>query len=218
MKRLIKSWLQCERGAAFIEFVAVAPFLIVLVLGGVEVTRYATILLRLDKATYDMANIIAQEIPATDPATVNQITVTRVRNAMNNFSALMSPYDNPARQAVIVSSIQRESGATILRWRQAGGGSLGLGSIVSGAPGGNAGFTGPRAGDINAQLAGMVEDENMIVIETAYDYRPILQPVLRAFGLNFARETFRREHFFMPRNGPLRYLPPAFPPPPPPGP
>ena len=209
--RFIKSWLRCEQAAVFIEFAAIAPFMIILVLGGVELTRYATILMRLDKATYDMANIVAQEIPATNPPTVNEISVTRVAGAMNNFSRLMSPYDNAARQRVIITSIQRVGGANIVRWRLSGGGSMGLGSIINGAIGGGATFTGARAGDINAQLGTMMPDENMLVIETGYQFQPFLRPVLQTFGLNIGQQTFRREHFFAPRFGLLEHLPPLVP-------
>jgi hypothetical protein len=210
--QLIRAWLRCQKAVAYIEFAFVAPFLFMLVLGGVEVTRYALILARLDKATYDMANIIAQEIPATNPPTTNEISVARVEDALSNMSRLITPYDASERQIATVTSLQRVGGQTLVQWRIDGGGSFaGAPSMIAGEIGANAGFTGPRATDIDAQLITMIEGENMLVIETAYAYEPLLEPVLDAFGLEFAARTFRREHFFAPRLGLLLHLPPLVP-------
>lgn len=202
--------LRNAQGLALIEFAFVAPVLILLVLGGIEITRFVNITLRVDKAVYDLANIIAQSPPATSPATAGQLDAALLNTHLGLFTNLMRPHGDLTRQTVIVTSFRREGAANILRWRAQGGGSLAT-DVVSIASAGARGSAVTFPADVTTQLTTMMPNETALVIEVFYRYQPFLQPVLASFGITNAPQTITRRLFFNGREGALKDLPPTFP-------
>jgi|GEM_PF-1474063 len=211
----VKRFLRHQQGVALIEMVFVMPMLLLLVLGGAELTRYVLISQKIDKAAYALADVISQSAPSG----AGSLTESSVVSTLNMYDSLMRPFDNQARQAAIVTSVQRCSGNNRVLWQAAGGGVMSNGqtlSIVNGLPPSaigpavrNTNATFP--GSVSSQLVGMLDEENMIVMEVFYSYRPFLADAL--FGLfEFSVEPTMliRRAYLHPRNGTLNCLLPGF--------
>lgn len=162
-------------------------------------------------------------------------------NVFAQLSRIMDPYDDSTRQAAIMTSVEKLNGNLFIRWQIAGGGSLSgcdseptqncVLSIVNNlAPSAiTAAVSGTRPGGTFANdaatLAGVVPTQtgsvNLVVSEVFYRYDPILQSLLQGVGgastgvggFNFflPSRIYIKRTYFVPRNGPLLALPPAFP-------
>lgn len=128
-----KGWLQalsaCEKGAAFIEFAICLPLIILLFLGGVEVSRYLFIVKKLQNVVNAETNIITS---------TNPVTKTLYKDDMDSivtttFQRMMAPYGNitnsvMANGILIITDIyadpayQKSPGTPIVKWRYCGGG------------------------------------------------------------------------------------------------
>lgn len=229
MKTLLHKLLREQRGAAFIEFAMVFPFLFLLLFGGVELARYVLIMQRVEKAAYVITDIAGQESPATDPVPAGavQISVDRVRTEIfPQFTRLMGVFGNEARQTVVLSSvINTPTRGLRLRWQQVSDNILpGITSIVTGSgptnTSGSACADAPFPG-VDVPLPGtMTYRENMIVGEVFYDYRPIVtsllgvtqvMPTFTGGGFGMNAQIIAKRLFLHPRNGDLVDLPPAHP-------
>lgn len=227
----IRHWLADRSGVALIEMVIVMPFLLFLLFGGLELARYALIIMKVDKAGYAITDLIAQEQTASDTyvnctRTKTGINETQVRAALNQFSLTMKPMDNASRQMAIVSYVKKESGRLVVKWQVSGGGSLStdVSSVVTG--GGargtccrnqNASFSGEAA----TILASAPNDEYFVVGEVFYRYQPILQPILQGLSgqgllpanlVSLTERTLVRRIYLRPRYGTLEDLPDTYPP------
>ncbi|MBN8544152.1 MAG: pilus assembly protein [Alphaproteobacteria bacterium] len=215
MRALFRRFCCHQQGVALIEFVFVLPLILLLVLGGTELTRYVLITQKIDKAGYAIADSVAQSPPdgagALSEATLNATLTT--------YDSLLRPFDNPARQSVIVTSLQRCGVNNRILWQFAGGGTLSNGettSIVNGltpaainASVQNSSATFPAA--ISSELVTMMNEENMIVAEVFYSYEPFLSDVLDGiFDFAIQPAVQVRRVFLHPRNGTLNCLPPSF--------
>ncbi len=222
----IKSLISNQRGLALVEFAFVAPLLLALIFGVVELTRYIIILQKVERTTYALSNIVVQYLPAQYPAVSpsNEISEANINNdAFAQISKMMSPYNNSADISTIITSVVKTDSAPpndkIIEWQIAGGGTLSNSdtfSIVNGvAPGAvspavrntNAIFN----ADIQTTLVDMQKGENFIVVEVFYNYRPIVSDILSRFGApSLAQTTIVSRNFAMPRQGNLLDLPPDF--------
>lgn len=227
MKTYIHLFLQplrrSQSGAVLIEFVMVAPFLILLLFGSVELTRYVLIIQKFDKSVYAMGDVLSQSAPATSAGASGELNASTLNGILALYDNMMSPFDDPSRQSAIATSLQRDTSSAnrIIRWQVAGGGSFSGAGVVAVANGLAPASIGPSvAGDIAsfpgnpdvaALTSGMLPDENMIIMETFYLYRPFLANLLEGFGFNIQSALLTRRAYLYPRNGALAYLPPTFP-------
>lgn len=222
----IRSLISNQGGLALVEFAFVAPLLLALIFGVVELTRYIIILQKVERTTYALSNIIVQYLPAQYPTVSpgNEVSEDNIRsNAFDQITKMMEPYDSSADINAIVTSVVKTAAAApndkVIKWQVAGGGSLSNGdtfSIVNGlAPGAvNPGVRDTVAtfnADIQTTLATMQQGENFIVVEVFYNYRPIVSDILTRFGApSLAQTTMVSRNFAMPRQGNLLDLPPNF--------
>lgn len=225
MRLRFKQLLANNHGVALIEFALVLPILLLLIFGVIEVTRFIVIAQRLDKAAYSLADITSQYQPATpanEPAEISDSNMEKVVFAQ--FGRLMQPFDAEEDRVVIMTSIHKEppSGALKIKWQLAGGGTLSNGatrSVVNGLP---PSAVSPAVRDTIAtfademdilnELTTMQMDENMVVCEVFYEYKPIIRNILLRLPIpiDIAQRTLKRRMFFIPRNGSLLTLPPSF--------
>ncbi|PZP86329.1 MAG: hypothetical protein DI582_03015 [Azospirillum brasilense] len=220
MRLMPRQFMRDQQGLALLEFALVMPFLLLIFLGGAELTRFILIAQRLDRAAYAITDVTAQFMPATPKRESAEISETVLRTAvLPQFSRIMGVYSDETRQAIILSSVRRESGINRVKWQIAGGGSLNDGdsrSVVNGRTPAQvnptvinttATFT-PVAGDI----AGMMEGENIVVGEMFYHYEPFLQDILSNLpqGLSIPPVTLARRMYFVPRYESLTCLPDNF--------
>lgn len=228
MRRMIQRLIADKRGLAFVEFALVAPFLMLLVFGGIELARYMLIVQKVDKAAYTMADLTAQFMPATAARRDGEIDMDEMNNVVfRQFQELMEPYDANVNGSVIISSIRRERDAVRVKWQIA---SIGYSdgqtiSAVSGLTpasinGMGAGLRDRVAsfsGDTAIEMNNMLGYENMIVSEVFFRYRPILTTLLAGLNVNgvdtpftLGETTLARRLYARPRNGNMICLPPTF--------
>lgn len=224
MRRFIQRFLGAKHGLAFMEFAFVLPFLLLLVFGGIELTRFMLVIQKVDKSAYAMADLVGQLTPATAARQDGEIDIDEVNNVVfRQFQALMDPYDASTNGSVIISSIRRERDVTRIKWQiatQGGYNDEQTLSIVSRLPPAKVNsrnlelrdratsFTGEEAAQINSMLG----YENMIVSEVFFRYRPILANVLSGLRLPFTlgETTLVRRIYARPRNGNMICLPPTY--------
>lgn len=215
MNRFSNLFRRDERGVALIEFALVMPFLIVVLFGGIELTRYILITQKVAKAAFMMNNVVTQYLPATATAQDGEIDVTEMQYVFLQLDRMMEPFDVPERQVAIATSVVKTAPTTIVvKWQIAGGGSLTseVASAVNGAgpsnPGG-ADSAAPFSG-ADPTLSTMTVDENMVVMEVFYRYEPILNFILEPFDLELPARTLVQRAYFVPRKGALICLPPTY--------
>ena len=225
--RALRTWISHTGGIALLEFALVLPFIMLMLLGGLEVTRAIVITQRTEKTGYVVADVTSQYMPYSTGA-AGEISATELTtNVFPLFSRIMGSYADTTKQAVILTSVRQEGGVKLVKWQVAGGGTLtnGVTSIVNGlgpaAIGPSVANTAASfTGDAATQLAGMVDNENVIVAEVFYYYQPIWASVLNATTVNYngtqtaasiaTPRVLIKRMFFRPRNGDLICLPSSF--------
>lgn len=221
----LASFISNQRGSALIEFVFLAPLLFALFFGVIELSRYIIILQKLERLTYSMSTMVITYNPALNPSLdpVAEINADNLNNfVFTQVSRVMNPYNDPDDTRSIISSVTKGPNVAPpnINWQIAGGGNLNNAdtvSIVNGLKPSEIdatvrGTVASFNATINAQLATMELDENMIVIENFYVYRPVVSEFLVSLGLPaLAETTLVSRVYTMPRYGKLRDLPPDFP-------
>lgn len=227
-----RQFLKHEGGVALLEFVLVMPLMMLLLFGSIELIRIMLMEQRLEKSGYVIADIISRYIPAGNPLTAGEISVAEMNaNVFPTYGRIMGEFQGGPIQAVIATSIVKESGVKKIKWQMAyanntlsgcDSGGRCVTSIVNGrAPAAinasvlNTPTSFPAAEE--AVLATMADGDNLIVSEVFISYTPILQPILQGLtNLGYSNffiqpRYFIKRSYTAPRNGNLVYLPPTFP-------
>ncbi len=226
-----------QRGVALIEFVLVFPLLLLLLFGCVELSRYLMVHLKVQSASYAMANIVTQYQAATPKLASGEINYAQLTGALggDQLKHMLAPFGNDlSREGVIVTSIRKQSPSvpgTVIKWQIFTAGSItGVESIVNQKTpvsiSNVAGFVQDRPttfdgtiypGFSSANLASMFVGENMIVVEVFYRYDPLYTSVFNAIGIThpafafpgLTPQTVTRHVVMRPRSGDLICLPGA---------
>lgn len=214
---LLQDFRRNRSGVALIEMVFVAPFIMLLLFGAVELSRYVLIVQHVERASYAVGDILSQYTPT-------ELTEDNIKKLGPQLRLMLQPYDGDDRQVVIFSSLSKRpaDNQIIVNWQRAVGGSFSNEETVSIVNGRNAnaangspnGLPATLSGDVAAQLrpglaSGMARNENMIVAELFYRYEPVFAGVLAAIGFERFAETsatVARRTFFHPRNGDLTHI------------
>jgi Flp pilus assembly protein TadG len=215
--------LKNNHGAALIEFALILPVLLVLVFGGTELGRYALVQLKVQSASYALANAVTQYSPASKPTVAqlgaNEISYNALVNmfgstalgSSNALTKMLEPFGDVANQRVIVTSIRKEAGVKRIKWEVTFSGNLGdVKSIVTGkGPVDINAFIQNQPTNFdaatNASLANMPDNENVIVVEVFYRYTPLVGVAIG--DIDFANRTISKVTMMRPRNGDLICLP-----------
>lgn len=225
-----------------IEFAMIFPFFFLLLFGGLEVNRLVLIQQKLEKSGYVLADITTQYAPATllnQAGEINQAELTN--NVFPQLSRGMSPFNDTARQAVIVTSIKKQGANKTIMWQMAGGGTLAgcdtqpiptcvtsvvnnlaPGAIGPAVAGTGTSFPAEQDGFMNSIPVSPSGDVNVVVMEVFFLYQPYLQQLLQdvgaaggsgfgGFDFYLRPKIFVKRTYFIPRIAPLYALPPAFP-------
>lgn len=175
MRKWRKLW-HSETGLAYLEFALALPFLMLLFIGGVEMSRYVQAAQKVDKMTHTIVDLIAQA------PTVSESDLDRIMLAVEH---IMEPHEFRDDGVIIVTCVGYNSAGNLqVKWQYKGGGTLDRNSLigaVGGAPTLPPGFTlEARDNVIIAEsyfaLTSMINDELLEPIEfyrTAY-YLPRL--------------------------------------------
>lgn len=171
-----------QQGLAYLEFALVLPMLMLLFLGGVELSRYIQAAQKTDKLTHTVVDLIAQAPTISEPE-LNQI--------MQAVEHIMTPYRFGDDGIIIVSCVGYDAlGSLVIKWQYKGGGSLERDSVI-GEQGANPtlpeGFT-------------VEQRDNVIIAETFFTFEPMINNMY-ADPIEFYRTAF-----YLPRIGELDVL------------
>lgn len=164
---------------ASVEFAIVLPVLILMLLGTVEVGRYAYLHMKLQNATGNIADIVSRP---------DQVAANDLSNLFTATPVMLHPFEAGARVRVMVSGVvvPAEDDPPEVTWQADGGGSLSAASDVG------------TVGDVAAVPDGLVTfgGEALIVAEMVYAYQPWLLNLVDA-------QRIRKTAYFRPRRGTL---------------
>lgn len=181
LQQLIRKLGKDESGIAYVEFALSLPFLMILFLGTVEVSRYLLLNQKLEKVSNTIGDVVAQASEARTSEFDELLSVTQ---------NIMLPFRFDTNATVIISSIRRNDGITTVQWQYSGGGQLNRESEL-GEPG--------DVATLPPDFA-MFDGENTIVAEVHYDFEPLLnQDIL-------GEQPLYKMAMFRPRLGALTTL------------
>lgn len=180
-----RRFLKDRRGSIFVETAILMPVLLTILLGGLEVGRFALLQQKLSRTATSMSDMVA--------VTKTTLSLTQLDNLYDAVSYVMAPFDMGTEGVLIVTAVTRNATTPIVSWQCTGAGSLAETSAI-GTAGGTAtmpaGFT-------------MVEGEVAIIAEVMYQYRPFVAPDM------FGTTILRQSAMFRPRTGALGALVPG---------
>lgn len=170
---LIKRVIRCQRGIAFTEFALTVPLLLLLSLGGVEVTRYIILHQKLDKVAFSMADLVAQS---------HGISTSEVDMIFTAVDNLVQPFSFGSDGVVIVTSIGNHNNNGVrVNWQRSGAGTLSANSSL-GSP-----------GDLATVPSGLTvsDKEDVIFAEVYYQFTPLLLPQLFPATIVYKRVAYK---------------------------
>lgn len=181
----IRNVFSCQRGVAATEFAVALPFLLVLMLGSIEISRYVIIHQKLEKVAYTIADVVSQS---------DTVTIAQLNQAVLAAATIMEPYEFSPNGVVFISSVYKNGNNTpTIRWQYSGGGVLSRSSEI-GINGAVASL--PNGLTLNAS-------DNVIISEVFFRYEPFLTG-----GVFADDEELYKVTVFKPRLGALT-TPPA---------
>ena len=163
------------RGGVMIEFAFAMPMLITLMLGGVELGRYALLHQKLDRTAMTVSDLVAR---------VTSVTPTDLDTVLNAADLVMAPFEFSNKGVVIISAVRKEtaSGSPKVIWQRSGAGSLSVTSEL--------GVTDANAVIPSSEL--VTDIDGIVVGETYYEYTPWFITMIPS-------TTIRHVAYFRPR-------------------
>lgn len=162
------------RGAVATEFAMAMPVIMLIVLGGSEIARYALLHQKLARAAVTMADLVSQA------EEISEADITQLFAAVD---PVMKPFSMGANGVVILSSVTASGGDPAqVAWQRSGGGTLTPASSGLGTEGGAASLP-----------AGFVvrDGETAIVAEVFYSFAPLFTAGLVPVNTIYQRALFR---------------------------
>lgn len=177
---LSRGFVRDRRGVSAVEFALVAPVLLLLSLGTVEVARFALLALKLQHAATTMADLATRE---------EELTTATLDGLFAAAGHITAPFDLVGNGVVIVSGVTGADGdEPTVAWQRRGGelqASSGIGAVGG-------------AADLPADLV-LDDGETVVAAEVVFLHRPWL------LGL-VPQTILRRLAFYRPRLGTLGEL------------
>lgn len=170
--RALLAWLRADtRATITVELAFAVPVLAMLIMSGVELTRYVLINQKLERTAATMGDLISR---------MQELTEGDITSLFGASDQTMVPYDLDAEGRVIISSIAPVGGAVQVVWQRDHG------AIAAPSRYGD-------AGDAAILPDGFVvrDNENVITAEVFFDYRPILLGGLLSETRLYANALFR---------------------------
>lgn len=182
-----KRFLHDKRGSAVVELALAMPILILLGFGGFEMSRYILIQQKVSKTVSSMSDLVSRS------PSISEGDITAMFQAVPH---LMEPYNDPDDLVVIISSVSNyglttgpKSGTRVI-WQRRGGGNITTASKIG------------TEGNAATMPFTLNTNENTIVAEIYYNYRPVIAPDI------VAEKTLYKAKYNMPRLGALDVLKP----------
>ncbi len=183
LQRLGRQFMRNVRGNAAIELALAMPILLMLSLGGFEMTRYIIIQQKISKTVNTMGNLVARS------PSLAEADMTNMFFAVDH---LMDPYIMGANGTVILSDVSNNGATVKVNWQRKGGGTY-IASSKIGVQGGvatlPAGFT-------------LAVNEDTVISEIYYNYTPLVAPNI------VAAKVIYKVKYYKPRLGALTVMNP----------
>lgn len=157
------------RGIAAVEFGFIAPILIVMLLGTVELTRAISIDRRFSLVTSTVADLVTRE---------EALTATDVNAIYNVAAQIMRPYEVTPLKISIVP-VKRHNGSDIVY------------PMTANRPAYNGGTVPARCAAYTLSNGMLAANESLIVIEGAYRFTPLFAGFLMS-GVDWAQKAYAR--------------------------
>jgi len=185
--RHLSHFAKAQEGIAYFEFAIIAPILVALLTGSIELTRYMLVTQKIEKVAMTIPDITAQG---------QTVSTADLDNFMLAAAQLMKPYDFGADGYVIITSVSQSGVYSAgnqpkVNWQYAGGGSFTHSSQI-GSVGANATIPGGMI---------LADKDNIIIAEVYYNYKTLILDN-GAVGNN----TIYRFGIYRPRLGALTTL------------
>lgn len=180
----MKHFFRNRDGIVATEFALMVPILLLLLLGGFEMTRFMLVHQKAEKVSYTVADVVTQNTSITNAQLAQIITAA---------AQIMQPYTFGSNGVVIISSVYQSGTVNppTVNWQYTGGGTLSRSSQV-GSVGGNA--TLPGGLTLN-------DKDNIIIAEVYYVYTPVFS------GGVVGTQDIYKSTVFKPRLGALTSTP-----------
>ncbi|MGE0255573.1 MAG: TadE/TadG family type IV pilus assembly protein [Alphaproteobacteria bacterium] len=146
-------------GSVLVEFAMAVPVFVGLLLGGIEVARYALAVQKLDRVAASVADLVAR---------LDGVTTADLDDVFAAARLVAAPLDMAGRGRVIVSAIADTGTGDRVHWQRLDGGALTAASSV-GVAGGFASVPGAIT---------IPDGESIVVAEVVYAWSPLLVPWL----------------------------------------
>lgn len=161
MLNTLKRLLRKQDGLAYLEFAISLPFLLALLLGSIEVTRYILIAQKVEKTAVTISDVVAQS---------EDISTSELDSIIYAAAQVMQPYTFNTNGYVIITSVTQNGSPSIsnpptIKWRYEGGGTWVQPSNIGSGVGATANLPG------NLSLN---NKDNIIITEVFYNYAPII--------------------------------------------
>lgn len=165
-----------EDGAVLSELAMASIVLVPMILGVVEISRYALLTQKLDRVAMTVGDLVSRG---------ENLTPAQITDIFAAVPFLIQPFEMGARGRVIITGIENPAGAQGPRvaWRREGAGTLVAASTL-GAVGANASVPSPIV---------LADNEVVVVTEVYYAFQPFLLPEL------LPAATVRHSFVFRPR-------------------
>lgn len=211
MPQYIGDFIRQSRASSMVEFAIAMPVILLLLVGGLEVTRYILMLQKVDKAAYTIADIITTNNDES-------FNLNELQRALNTLDDSLAPLPTNGRATVIATSFQQlvPGDAPLIRWQMsqgAGGGEavseISSSAAVIGQPvlrNAPASLS-PRLQAIINGFGGLQISENIIAAEVFYRHTTLLGGAI--FGADLEGMLIQRSAFFNPRVDNLINIPGA---------
>jgi hypothetical protein len=166
-----------ERGNFIIELALALPLLLVLLLTGIEFTRFVLVNQKVERTSASLADLVAQSAVMTENG---------IKNLFQAAKYVMDPFDVPRQGKLIVTSVAAAGGPARIKWQRSYGDGTGSSEF------------GPE-GAIATLPDGLIvrDGENVILCEAFFRYEPmVFQEIIK-------ETTVHRFAVFRPRYGSL---------------
>jgi hypothetical protein len=179
-----------QEGLAYIEFAMIAPFLIALLMGTIEMTRFILITQKVEKTSVTIADVVSQ---------ASTIKTTELNNIITAANQVMSPYSFGPKGYVIISSVTQTGNYTLsnpplVNWQYKSAGATG--SWIKPSKIGVVGTAATLPGGLTLD-----DKDNIIIAEVFYNYSPIVTS-----GTELGNVTLYKLGLYKPRLGSLSIL------------
>lgn len=181
--RILRKLRHGQEGSFAVELALIMPVLLVLFVGGLELTRYMLINQKVERTAATIADLVSQSEGMSESEMANLFMATE---------HVMAPFELGAEGTVIVSSISAKDGAPpLINWQRFYGGGSG-GSVFG------------EQGDVADLPEGLVirDGEALIACETYYVYKSMIAHDV------VEDETIYRWSVFRPRFSSLEIIDP----------